>query len=195
MKEHKFTLHDDFLEGLTNSKFNDAKASYIKKIIENKPHFNNTNSIFELIDQVKRNPTNIGPYEDISVFEALNRIGSDLVLLRGAEKLFNEGLDKKIPTEILLRMGNTKGFDFEVYFGKTIIYGEAFNAAESFCKDKMRQAIHKLIEKNPDPNATEGIVFVNDDVKDVLRNYKNEMQLKNNFNIHLIFCETNLLIP
>ena len=83
--------------------------------------------------------------------------------------MFNQGLDKKIPTEILLRMGNTKGFDFEVYFGKTISYGEAFNAAESFCKDKMRQAIHKLIEKNPDPNATEGIVFVNDDVKDVLK--------------------------
>ena len=116
MKEHKFTLHNDFLEELTISKFNDVKASYIKNLIENKPYFNNTDSIFELIDQVKRNPTNIGPYKDISVFEALNRIGSDLVLLRGAELLFTKGLNNKFPESILLRMGNTKGFDFEVNF-------------------------------------------------------------------------------
>ena len=64
----------------------------------------------------------------MSVFEALNRIGSDLVLLSGAEKLFTSEIP---PENILLRMGNTQGFDFEVlYKGNKKVYGEAFNAAK-----------------------------------------------------------------
>jgi hypothetical protein len=162
LSKKNFILHDSFNKALSKQEFELAKESYLDLIEQNKYAIKKSDSIYELITNIKRAPEKIGPYQNISFFEALNRIGSDLVLLSGATYLFDGGLKGINPKSIHLRMGTTHGFDFEVNTkdGK-LIYGEAYNAAESFCKEKMRQAIHKLIDKN----GEEGIVFVNKGVK------------------------------
>ena len=48
----------------------------------------------ELIRELKRGKTGIGPYGDVSLFESANRIMTDLVILHGVNWLLNEsGLD------------------------------------------------------------------------------------------------------
>jgi hypothetical protein len=188
MSKENFILHELFNEPLTKEQFEIAKLQFFKLLKENKYAIKNADTIYELIDNIKRTPEKVGPYQNISVFEALNRIGSDLVLLSGAAKLFNNETDFLV-NKIHLKMGNTKGFDFEVTLndGK-IIYGEAFNAAESFCKHKMRQAIDKLIDKNPDDKAKDAIVFINQEVQNFMENYKNKKELESQIKIHKVFC-------
>lgn len=188
MKYENFILHEHFNKVLSNEMFDEAKKAYLNSLEIYKYAIKDANDIYELIDKIKRTPEKVGPYQNISVFEALNRIGSDLVLLAGATELF------KVETEIRaekieLKMGNTHGFDFEVQLpnGK-VIYGEAFNAAESFCKSKMRDAIHKLIDKNPDSFADEGIVFINEEVRPTIEKYINKKELDSKIKIHRIYC-------
>ena len=177
MTEQTFLMHEAFKEPLTKEDFFCKKEEYLNYIENSQHSLISSSNIYNLINLVKREHYTIGPYKNISLFEALNRIGSDLVLLNGAEKLFNGEIEGILPDKIKLQMGSNRGFDFEVYTQDKIIYGEAFNAAESFCKEKMRQAIHKLITKSPDPDATIAIVMVNEDVKSILIHYKNQLML------------------
>lgn len=194
MNKDNFLLYDNFNKALSEQEFELAKAAYMNLLAENKYCMKETHTIYELIESIKRTPEKIGPYQNISVFEALNRIGSDLVLLSGATQLFKEELKGIKPQSIHLKMGSTRGFDFEVFLNdKKVIYGEAFNAAESFCKEKMRQAIIKLID-NKDGKTNSAIVFVNDDVKNTLEKYiKGNHQLQKNpeFELNIIYCTTN----
>ena len=189
MSKDKFLLHEEFKNPLNKAEFIEAKKLYLEFITKNEYEIKATKDIFQLIQNIKRSPEKIGPYQIMSVFEALNRIGSDLVLLSGAEKLFASEIP---PEKILLRMGNNQGFDFEVFYkGDKVIYGEAFNAAESFCKHKMRQAIDKLVDKNPDEKATSAIIFINEEMKGILEKYKNKKEKQSQMVIHTIYCKTN----
>jgi len=185
MSKDNFILHDIFNIPLSKKEFEVAKKSYLKTLEENNYSIKNASNIYELINNIKRTPQKVGPYQNISVFEALNRIGSDLVLLSGATALFNNKLEGIKPEKIHLKMGTTHGFDFEVFLknGK-VVYGEAFNAAESFCKHKMRQAIHKLTANN----AKEGIIFVNEAVKPVIEKYVNKKEYRSKTKIYKIYC-------
>jgi hypothetical protein len=191
MNKDNFLMYKDFENPLSHAEFITAKGKYFEYLKDNKPEIKSAETIFDLIENVKRSPVEIGPYQKISVFEALNRIGSDLVLLDGTEKLFTEGLEKNIPSKVLLRMSTIKGYDFEVHFeDKRIIYGEAFNASLSFCNTKMRQAIDKFIQNGEEA----GIVFVNEEVSDIINKYlENNNRLKENrsFKLYLIFCKTS----
>ncbi len=190
MSEDNFILHSDFNKFLSRQTFELAKDKYIQSLATNKFAIKDVTSIYDLINAIKRTPEKIGPYQNISIFEALNRIGSDLVLLSGAEKLFNGFINEIVPKSIHLKMGTTHGFDFEVKLAdEKIIYGEAFNAAESFGKQKMRQALHKLIDKNPDKNAKNGIIFMNEDLEGVLKEFQNKKERENTkIKIHKVFC-------
>lgn len=188
MNKDNFILHNIFNSPLSGDEFEGAKIAYLKTLEENNYSIKKASNIYELINNIKRTPEKVGPYCNISVFEALNRIGSDLVLLSGTAKLFQEEVEGIKPIKIHLKMGTTHGFDFEVFLNDDkVIYGEAFNAAESFCKHKMRQAIHKLI----DTNATEAIVFVNKDVEEILKKYENkkEKERESKIKIHRVYCD------
>lgn len=187
MKKDIFILQDFFNKSLSKKEFEIAKTSYLKSLEENNYSIQKTSNIYDLINSIKRTPEKVGPYQNISVFEALNRIGSDLVLLSGAEMLFRGDLEGINPKSIHLKMGTTHGFDFEVVLeDDKVIYGEAFNAAKSFCKQKMRQAIHKLIDKNPD--AKDCIIFVNEEVKELIEKYVNKKENESIIKIHRIYC-------
>lgn len=184
-------MYEDFANPISNAEFTKAKKKYFEYLSFYKPEIKSAETIFDLIENVKRSPVEIGPYKNISVFEALNRIGSDLVLLDGTEKLFTEGLEKNIPSKVHLRMSTIKGYDFEVHFeGKDIIYGEAFNASRSFCNTKMRQALDKFIKDE----KKVGIVFVNEEVSDTITKYlnnNNRLKAHPAFKLYPIFCKTS----
>lgn len=85
----------------------------------------------------------IGPYKNISVFEAANRIGSDLIIINGIIQLIEQGKESQ-KSIITVRLGNThepnRG-DFTIN-GKE---GEAFNVASSFYKGKLRATQRKWV--------------------------------------------------
>jgi hypothetical protein len=187
----KFILNEVFSKVLNKKDFLAAKDLYLKSLEQNPYSMPEAENIYQLLNNVKRNPAVIGPYKDLTVFEALNRIGSDLVLLSGAQQLFDGKVKEIKPDRILLRMGNTGGFDFEVFLKSgEIIYGEAFNAAPSFCKSKMRQAIKKLME-NVDSKSNKALVFANSDVKNILEGYVNKQE-NSNLEIVKVYCEVEI---
>lgn len=78
---------------------------------------------------------NIGPYSGITVFEAANRIASDLVIINGIIQIIGDGLEPE-ESLITVRLGNkhikNKG-DFTINNKE----GEAFNVAPSFYNGKI----------------------------------------------------------
>jgi hypothetical protein len=198
MSKNTFLMHNCFEKPLSKKAFEEAKSAYLTLIEKNNYSMKATTSIYELIKNVKRSPATIGPYKDISVFEALNRIGSDLVLLEGAEKLFNGEIESIKPKSIELRMGNKHGFDFTVTLDDdSEILGEAFNAAESFCKHKYRQAIDKFANEKLDEwtkilKSKKGILFINQEVEATIKQYKNKKEgelEKKDITIYKVYCD------
>ncbi|MBK7888416.1 MAG: hypothetical protein IPJ86_14400 [Bacteroidetes bacterium] len=108
-----------------------------------------TGDCIEMIQYLKRKdetqPFKIGPYENITPFEAANRIASDLVIIKGLRQLIM--LDKiSSKATFTLRLGTKhekqKG-DFSIITSKNSYEGEAFNVAPSFYKDKLNQTLSK----------------------------------------------------
>lgn len=103
----------------------------------------------KMIHYLKRkdedNPVKIGVYENITPFEAANRMASDLVIINGLIQLIK--LDKiSSKATFTLRLGTKhekqKG-DFSIVTSKGSYEGEAFNVAPSFYKDKLNQTLSK----------------------------------------------------
>lgn len=104
---------------------------------------------FEMIRYLKRkditNPQKIGPYKNITIFEAANRIASDLVIINGIIQLVAK-YPELLVARFTLRLGilHEKGRgDFTIHLDNHDFEGEAFNVAPSFLKVKLRSTISK----------------------------------------------------
>jgi hypothetical protein len=189
-----FELSKYFDSPLTKTEFNKAKQLYYKAITYNSFSFSSTSNIIDLLKLVKRNTVEIGPYRGLTVFESLNRIGSDLVLLYGANRLFNNKIDGIYPKTIELKLGNKAGFDIIVKtIDETIIYGEGYNVAKSFCKFKTRQTIDKFYKSNEVKSSKKVLILMNKDVETEITKYRNkkEAELKSQYGLEIVyvFCE------
>lgn len=97
-----------------------------------------------LIEALKRERVGVGPYPDVTLFEAANRIMSDLVILHGVAWLLKE---KTFPFgEYTVEFGNEdkNGFDLTAKSNGRTLVGEAFNVAPSFFQGKKLSALKKL---------------------------------------------------
>lgn len=145
----KSKLHDIDVKGLAA-----LKNEYFTLLVENKfPSAPISGDFFDMIKHFKRKvenePISIGPYKNITPFEAANRIASDLVIINGLIQLVH---DKKLENALFtLRLGTThvkdKG-DFTIKIGMEEFEGEAFNVAPSFLKAKLNKTLRKWKEKN-----------------------------------------------
>ncbi|QBR03674.1 hypothetical protein [Paraburkholderia pallida] len=103
-----------------------------------------------------------GPYPGVTLFEAANRIMSDLVILRGVAGLIQAGMFGI--ERYLVEFGNEdrNGFDLNGtdQSGRTRV-GEAFNVAPSFFGPKKQKAVSKL--RSNGGAATYRLLLVNDD--------------------------------
>jgi hypothetical protein len=194
-----FELWETFDRHLDKEAFFQAKKQYCNAIINNDFSIQKSKNLVDIIESIKRNPSKIGPYKNLTPFEVLNRIGSDLVLLAGAEKLFNNEISSIELDTIKLNMGNKGGPDIEIITqeGETV-YGEAFNAAASFCKQKMRSCINIILNRLKEPNVSvaQAVIFYNNDIESNVSkdNYFNKREEELNkkeviINIHRIACD------
>ncbi len=146
-----FLFSDAETDNINYEKLLKLKKKYWQSLKDNPfPVPPDTGSSIDMIKYFKRNNlemlNHIGPYYGISVFEAANRIASDLVIINGVLQLIDA---KKEPIDSIftIRLGNkhvpNRG-DFTINERE----GEAFNVASSFYKIKLRNTTKKWIEKD-----------------------------------------------
>ncbi|MBB1075788.1 hypothetical protein HUU62_15375 [Rhodoferax sp. 4810] len=114
-----------------------------------------------LFTALKREKLIGGPYPGVSLFEAANRIMSDLVILGGVSGLLEGGLFPFTSYTVEFGNENKNGFDIRAASGKETLVGEAFNVAQSFFQIKKGSALKKLRRDGSD--ATYRILMFNDD--------------------------------
>ena len=102
-----------------------------------------------------------GPYPDVSLFEAANRIMSDLVILKGVAGLLQSNLFPFSSYTVEFGNEDENGFDIRASSGTASLVGEAFNVAPSFLQTKKGSALKKL--RRDGANATYRILMFNDD--------------------------------
>jgi len=115
----------------------------------------------ELFTTLKRKTMGSGPYPEVTLFEAANRIMTDLVILYGVRWLLSS--DKFPFTAYTVEYGNEDNNDHDLtaYSGKQTLIGEAFNVAQSFYQNKKSSALKKLRENECSPNYV--LLLVNSD--------------------------------
>jgi hypothetical protein len=114
-----------------------------------------------LLAALKREKLVGGPYPGVSLFEAANRIMSDLVILNGVSGLLRERVFPFTSYTVEFGNENKNGFDIRAASGEETLVGEAFNVAPSFFQIKKASALKKL--RRAGSQATYRIVMFNDD--------------------------------
>jgi len=97
-----------------------------------------------LLAALKRDKVRVGPYPDVTLFEAANRIMTDLVILYGVRWLLKRAA---FPFDTyLVEYGNQNknGFDLRANERDACLIGEAFNVASSFFQLKKGDMLKKL---------------------------------------------------
>ena len=106
-----------------------------------------------------------GPYPRVSLFEASNRILSDITILLGVRRLLVDPVigSVKLPFDVqTVALGVQGGNDLKASAGKRRLAGEAFNVAPSFFQSKKHSTLKKLKAQEVDYRL---IVFNEDAVK------------------------------
>ena len=91
-----------------------------------------------------------GPYPHVTMFEAANRIMSDLVILYGVQWLLNTAAFPFDSYTVEYGNENNNGFDVCATDLDKILIGEAFNVAPSFFQTKKASMLKKLAASTAD---------------------------------------------
>ena len=144
---------NDFLEVKSLKELNEKSNDYFTALLNNNFPEIEADSIPTYISLVKRPlEKQIGIYSGISLFEAINRIASDLILWYGLEYLINDVLtskERKQIGEIKLCLGNkniTGQGDLLICVNGENQNGEVFNAAKSYFGLKLQNTLNKWEE-------------------------------------------------
>jgi hypothetical protein len=97
-----------------------------------------------LLKELKRGAAGSGPYSDVSLFEAANRIMTDLVILYGVRGLLKSRVFPFESYSVEFGHGNAQAHDVLAKAGDVLLIGEAFNVAPSFFPVKRNAALKKL---------------------------------------------------
>jgi hypothetical protein len=100
-----------------------------------------------LLEALKRLKVNAGPYPEVSLFEAANRIMTDLVLLYGVRWLLQSNQFPFSAYTIEFGHEDKNGFDLLAEENGLRLVGEAFNVAPSFFQGKKTAMLNKLRTK------------------------------------------------
>lgn len=98
----------------------------------------------DLFVNLKRGKLGEGPYPDVSMFEAANRIMTDIVILKGVKWLLHSSV---VPfDEFIVEYGNedNHAHDITAENNSSMLAAEAFNVAPSFFQTKKRVSVNKL---------------------------------------------------
>lgn len=136
---------------------------------------------------LKREKLTGGPYPNVSIFEAANRIMSDLVILKGITWLLQKNVFPFSSYTVEFGNEDANGFDIQARAGDVTLIGEAFNVAPSFFQTKKSSALRKL--KKDSSDASYRILMFNNDA--VLPSYS--PNLEDGFYYILVDVESGLV--
>ena len=114
-----------------------------------------------LLRALKRDQVKVGPYPHVTLFEAANRIMTDLVILYGVKWILSTDV---FPFETYnVEYGNedSHGFDLRASSDGRQLVGEAYNVAPSFFQLKKTSMLKKL--RAPDVAADFKLLMFNED--------------------------------
>lgn len=97
-----------------------------------------------LLESLKRGKVNAGPYPEVTLFEAANRIMTDLVIYTGIKWLLENNVFPFTSYTVELGNEDKNGFDIKAESDSHILIGEAFNVAPSFFQGKKSAMLKKL---------------------------------------------------
>lgn len=97
-----------------------------------------------LFSALKREAVEVGPYPRVTLFEAANRIMTDLVTLYGVRWLLKEKVFPFQTYEVEYGHGNKGAHDILATADEKSLIGEVFNVAPSFFPIKKASALKKL---------------------------------------------------
>ena len=112
---------------------------------------------------LKREKLIMGPYPNVSIFEAANRIMSDLVILKGITWLLQKNVFPFSSYTVEFGNEDANAFDIQAKAGDVTLIGEAFNVAPSFFQTKKSSALRKL-KKDASNSSYRMLMFNNDAV-------------------------------
>lgn len=115
----------------------------------------------QLIEALKREAVGAGPYPHVTLFEAANRIMSDLVILYGIRWLLHHYTFPFDTYTVEYGNEDKRGFDIRADANGLALIGEAFNVAPSFFQTKKNSMLKKL--RNPAVAADFRIIMFNRD--------------------------------
>lgn len=134
---------------LTKGNIQAELRAYLSQVRKIRP-VKQDGSIFLYLLKLKRGSLQRGPYPDVSMFEAANRILSDILIFYGVRRLLNKPSLDSVPLpfkKYSVNLGTSHGYDIEATSkrGYSLI-GEAFNVAPDYFPVKMRKTEKKLLK-------------------------------------------------
>jgi len=138
----------------------DKAISDYKDSINSIPFSINSNDILSFLTSIKREKLKVGPYPEVSLFEAANRIMTDLTILFGVKYLLNGAILELDFAEYTVEFGNENKNDHDLMAcnGRKRLIGEAFNVSESYFYTKKSFALKKL-NKSVETNQIKLLLF------------------------------------
>lgn len=131
-------------ERTLNAKNIDRELQNYTRCVEDVGHCIRGLTGFRLIEELKRGKVGAGPYPNVALFEAANRIMTDLVILHGVRYLLNEQVFPFTAYTVEFGHENATDHDIQAAEGGSTLIGEAFNVAPSFFPVKKGSALKKL---------------------------------------------------
>jgi hypothetical protein len=166
----------------------DIAINNYQKLLNEIPLSITETTLSELLHKIKRETMGVGPWPNVSFFEASNRIMSDLVILYGIKQILNgeyEELNKYTEFTIELGNENKNNHDVESHSKESILIGEAFNVAPSFFNTKISKTLKKL--NSSKIQAIDHVIFCNADSH-------SKTSFKYSNNIQIIKVDINLYL-
>lgn len=114
-----------------------------------------------LLSALKRDVVGAGPYPNVTLFEAANRIMTDLVMLHGVRCLLKHEVFPFHSYTVEYGHGNEGDHDIVATEGGKTLIGEVFNVAPSFFPLKKASALKKL--RASKAKADYRVILVNQD--------------------------------
>ncbi|PXY41811.1 hypothetical protein DMB65_04390 [Flavobacterium cheongpyeongense] len=156
----------DIPRNLNKDNINETIEAY-KLLLADIPLKIEESNLLALLNRLKRGQIGSGPWKNVSIFEAANRIMTDLVILFGVKKIINgEYPDLNIFTDFEVELGNENRNDHDIisYANDKVLIAEAFNVAPSFFNVKKSKSVKKLLTSKL--TADHLILFCNADSHD-----------------------------
>ena len=182
------------IDAIEKTLSNDNAAQLIRRYRTLVESIGNPSSNFEgyrLLHAVKREVIKVGPYPDVTLFEAANRIMSDLVILYGVKWLLDNNVFPFSKYTVEYGNEDANGFDIRANGNGKRLIGEAFNVAPSFFQSKKAKVLKKL--RKPGLSADYKIVMFNHDA--VEGSYKPKPRDGEFFVIVRIGTDNSFMVP